>query len=317
MSLAVGIDNRVINNRSFLIGVNNKALGSSGTANNWLIGDTNTSNAGYSGTFAFGRMNVLNSNDSFAFGHHNTINHSYSFAYGSFLTSLHQRMHLYGRLNENSTYLTNPVVVVGSGYKILNSDPETVTAFEANNQGLVRLPHGLCLDSNTTIVNAITPPTDPSNPTIDEKTLVTKAYVASQVPSLAALQGITFKRTYTAVTGQITALTPGTDYNIETLFSITIPSWATHMKIGYDISSKQGYIYMNLGVVGNYPILIPDHDTSEMYSFILGWQPSTKELQLSYGYKWSAGFPAIDQNLGFSIMSIRFEGDYTPFPVNP
>lgn len=208
-------------------------------------------------------------------------------------------------------------LVIGSGevYQRENAI-ECYSNSGVADHSLVAFPTTICL-SNKVIVNAITPPTDPSNPTIDEKTLATKSYVDSQVPSLAALQGITFKRTYTAVTGQITALTPGTDYNIETLFSITIPSWATHMKIGYDISSKQGYVYMHLGVVGNYPILLPDHDTSEMYSFILSWQPSTKELQLSYGYKWSAGFPAIDQNLGFSIMSIRFEGDYTPFPVTP
>ena len=171
-SFAAGNGNNAKTKNSFLIGTSNSSSGGTGTTNNWLIGDSNRSSASNSNTFAFGRYNMLNYHDAFAYGHNNTINHEYAFAFGSFLTSHNHRMHLYGRLNENSTYLTNPIVVIGSANKITNSDPETVTAFEANNQGLVRLPHGLCLDSNTTIVNAIDTPINTPASTTD-KTLAT------------------------------------------------------------------------------------------------------------------------------------------------
>lgn len=53
------------------------------------------------------------------------------------------------------------------------------------------------------------------------------------------------------ITGQSTALTTGTTYNLETLFDIEIPSWTNKLRIGYKFGtdgSTQGYI--EIGVIG-------------------------------------------------------------------
>lgn len=47
------------------------------------------------------------------------------------------------------------------------------------------------------------------------------------------------------LTGQLTQLTTGTAYNIESTFNITIPSWANRLRIGYQIytdGSTQNFI---------------------------------------------------------------------------
>ena len=59
------------------------------------------------------------------------------------------------------------------------------TALESDKDGLLRFPHGFCMDSITTVVNAITSPQDPNNITADDQTLVTKSYLSTQIPSLS------------------------------------------------------------------------------------------------------------------------------------
>lgn len=80
---------------------------------------------------------------------------------------------IFGSYNEITSYLPYGYLVLGCGF----GENGRKTALEADSSGLVRIPHGLCLDSNTTIANAITAPQDSSNVTTDDQTLATKSYV--------------------------------------------------------------------------------------------------------------------------------------------
>lgn len=299
-SLIYGEGNVAITDGCIVLGKNNELK--TQQANHVTI--VGNSNKAYTGMTIVGHDNSGGNTDNsgFLFGQH--LYH---------VGNIYSSNMVIGQMNNQTVALNKPTFILGCG---TNTTTKRKNALEVNYTDC-KILNNLQLATDSTAVNAITPPSDPSNPTADEQTLATKAYVASQVPSLAALEGITFKRSYTAVTGQITTLTPNTDHDLETLFSITIPSWATHMIIGYDIGQVQGYVRLALNVSGAYTVLMPDQDISKMYSYNLGWNPTTKELYLSNGFTWTNGTAAVDSGLAFSIMSIRFEGDYTPFPVSP
>ena len=324
-SFIAGYQNTIAGRRSYVLGDKNTTA--TGAQDNQIIGYNNDLKKAQS-AIVVGKNTVVQGsgahtpNNIIIVGHGNRLlNHGgtndtmYQLLCGIHLTPLDHKSDviIYGIYNQTSNYckLTNPKVVIGAGtgYNYLDAK----NAIEINNTDC-KIINNLQLNADTTAVNAITPPADPSNPTADEKTLATKAYVASQVPSLAALEGITFKRSETAVSGQLTALTPETAYDLESTFSITIPSWASHMYIGYDINGTQGYTRLAIGISGNYSVVV-EHGT-ELDSCELEWTPLTKELTPHTIYVWTGTTPSAS-TYDFNILSIRFEGDYTPYPVSP
>lgn len=66
---------------------------------------------------------------------------------------------------------------------LIGCDNQAKNAIEINST-TCKILYDLMLNGDSTVVNAITPPQDPNNVTADDKTLVTKSYLTSQIPSL-------------------------------------------------------------------------------------------------------------------------------------
>ena len=86
---------------------------------------------------------------------------------------------LIGRYNTNPS-LSDCLFVIGNG----NDSSSKSNALEINASNC-KILNNLQLAADATAVNAITPPQDPNNVTVDDQTLVTKSYLSSQIPSLS------------------------------------------------------------------------------------------------------------------------------------
>ena len=85
-----------------------------------------------------------------------------------------------GKYNTYQTTLSNTQIIIGSG------DSNTrKNAIEINTTDC-KIKHNLQLNADATAVNAITPPSDPSNPTTAEQTLATKAYIDAQLSAISS-----------------------------------------------------------------------------------------------------------------------------------
>lgn len=146
---------------------------------------------------------------------------------------------LLGRYNKTTFALRTPLVIIAAGTG--SSSALRKNAIEIDSSQC-KILHDLQLASDTTAVNAIDAPADPSNPTTEEKTLAT-------LGSLQALKDVInnahLQRREVLLTGQTTLLTTGTAYDLESTFSITIPSWASRLRLGYQIAgfgTTQNYV---------------------------------------------------------------------------
>lgn len=100
--------------------------------------------------------------------------------------------------------------------------------------------------ANKAYVNAIDPPADPDAITTNEQTLAT---LGSLDAFKAVLNSMHLQRRESLLTGQLTELTTGTPYDLESTFSITIPNWANRLRLGCQFGSygeTQGYVEFGL-----------------------------------------------------------------------
>ena len=98
----------------------------------------------------------------------------------------------------------------------------------------------LQLNADNTSVNAITAPLDPSNPTTDEQTLATKAYVVSQIPTVPT--DLVLATSYGVSAGNET-LTPNTPVTLATIIGdnswvFPYPSGTLKIFFKYPLISK-------------------------------------------------------------------------------
>ena len=188
-----------------------------------------------------------------------------------------------GKYNERELHLegNDVVVVVGCGKNTNNKK----TALEINNTEC-KILNNLQLATDSTAVNAITPPQDPDNVTEDEQTLATKAYVNSHT------LGITVPRADVLLTGQSTSLVVGQDINLTTDLSLTIPSWTKQIRLG--IHNSGGYV----------EYLLVDNINAHDYVSVTG--AGTNDV---YNYNpATTTFSFVSGGASMSIVSVRAEG---------
>lgn len=210
-STAHGQKNQALGVRSFVAGYGNEIRG----GNSIGIGNSNVMSEGVRGndTFMIGYQNSVRSTATYCtnntlMGSGNSIKSSANDSQGNVLLgsgnsleSHHYKSTLcgcdlyagsnfpitcqfYGISNNTTASLTSPLVVIGCG------DPDNhyrKTAIEIN-KDTTKICIPLQLASDTTEVNAITPPQDPNNVTADDKTLVTKSHLATNLDNYAKSQ---------------------------------------------------------------------------------------------------------------------------------
>ena len=143
-----------------------------------------------------------------------------------------------GKFNKTPTSLLNPCLSVGSG-----TNGNRKNALEINNTS-IKINNNLQLATDTTEVNAITPPQDPNNVTADDKTLATVGYI----------QGIYQKSQVAYFSEYDTAISvpvDGTGIDIETSLG-AIPSWANRLILTFrwenELFVKEIHFTKNEGV---------------------------------------------------------------------
>ena len=170
-SFTGGGNNDNASENSFVFGQNNKTIKVNTNRYCAVIGDRNTfSNSSARENIVFGEGNTLvNSRQMKIIGDYNyTPNERYSYGV------------LVGNGNATTPTLVAPVFTVacGSSYGSIRKNGMEINSTEC------KILNNLQLASDSTAVNAITPPQDPQNVTADDQTLVTKSYLTSQIPSL-------------------------------------------------------------------------------------------------------------------------------------
>lgn len=170
---------------------------------------------------------------------------------------------------------------IGSGFGYTGATPKTV--LESDNDGLVRLPHGLCLDSITTSVNAITPPKS-SPASVDDQTLVTKSYITSQSINYEPTSEVqlTAVTTYSLGTliGDPNWSFPYSSGSITLVFTIDQIFHTVHIPIpSYFNTTTHPVIKAPLTDIHNYQITDPG-DSGTLKGLLLFYYPATKEISL-------------------------------------
>lgn len=138
---------------------------------------------------------------------------------GDQLTAYHGDQMILGRYNAATSSLTDPHIILACGTG--NNDKKNALEIDGTEYKIL---NNLQLATDTTAVNAITPPQDPQNVTADDQTLVTKSYVSSVLPPTAVQSTVGYFETSLS-----TSVYPNTDGTPLTLASFTtVPSWANH-----------------------------------------------------------------------------------------
>lgn len=303
-STASGVSNKASGDISWVAGFNNTVNDSSTPHNAYghlVMGGNNTVSPGtgtnHSCTVGF--YNTANGSDQVTVGYSNENRTSSSVVVGlecMATTGSNWMMYggalkpynntptggktIYGLLNNATTSITKPKVVVGVG----NSNADRKNAIEMNYSD-TKILTNFQLASDTTAVNAITPYIDPNNPTTDDKTLVTKSYRRNLPAQL----------TDDLVNNQSTSIAVGATLNLESGFSITFPAWTELIKIGITNSGGyMDYITMAADVNKNYAS-VTGAGTIDVYSYNV----TTKD------------FTFVSGGSSASILSIRAEGKTT------
>ena len=176
-----------------------------------------------------------------------------------------------------------------------------ITALESDKDGLLRFPHGFCMDSITTTVNTIVAPSDPSNPTTDEQTLATKAYVDSSISA-----DLPMKHLANALTGLD-----------ETSFPMDFTSYWTaarasdsNMKISLRINGScySKSLYNCLAVDGAFECYRSAYDSgtqvTTFYRYRFGWDYQNKTLSLSGSMSWDMHDVGVVDNVNHGLTGL-------------
>lgn len=148
---------------------------------------------------------------------------------------------LFGKYNGLTYSLNNPSVIFGCGTDSSNRK----NALECN-ATTVKIAQNLQLKTDTTEVNAITPPQDPNNVTQDDMTLVTVSHLNSFSSGI-------MKQEQHRLTVQ-PDLRYGTGQNITTDLGLTVPDWATEVILRIRIVDADNFEYP---MTRRYNITIP------------------------------------------------------------
>lgn len=190
-------------------------------------------------------------------------------------------MFVVGQFNNDTLSLSNAKLILACGA----TTSSRKNAIEINTSDC-KILHKLQLASDSTAVNAIVAPSDPSNPTTDEQTLATKAYVDSHSLS------ITVPRAEVLLTGQSTTVANGASISLETDLSLTLPSWTKQIRLG--IHNSGGYVEYLLvdNISAHSYVSVTGAGTIDEYSY----DPATTT------------FTFVSGGTSMSIVSVRAEG---------
>ena len=177
-------------------------------------------------------------------------------------------MFVIGQFNNDTISLSNAKFILACGA----AAGSRKNAIEINTSDC-KILHNLQLATDSTAVNAIVAPADPSNPTADEQTLATKAYVDGHTI------GISVNREETLASSANVNISTGNSANLETDFSITIPSWAKQLELGLvnsggfteylTIDATDDDSYASVSGAGTIDVYDYDHTTKD-FTFTSG-----------------------------------------------
>ena len=161
--------------------------------------------------------------------------------------------------------------------------------------------------NNVTVTDITAPTEDPASS--DDQTLVSLGYLKDLINS-AHLQ-----RRQVLVTGQTTALTTGTTYNLESTFSITFPSWTNKIRIGFSFGSSSSQNYVEFGTAGQsgmaYSVFSAESG-SVFYAANFSYIHSTRSFTInSIGKGNSSGYSTYTGDRKFNIISITAYGNFS------
>lgn len=284
-----------------VLGGQNKVTPSStGDIRSCTVGFYNNTNGG-NHNCVFGVMNVAKSKEDYLIGGGNQNNGSF----GSNLlcglnnvipnTNARSGTYLFGQNLHISKSQSGPqhLVVVGKGSNTTINVPNSksslgaaITGGSATNFNIecyptyTKLDLPLRLPTDETQVNAIDPPQDPSNPTTNEQTLATLGSIQALKDAINAAH---LQRRELLLTGQLTQLTTGTAYNLESTFNITIPSWTRRIRIGYQIATfgtTQNFIEFGT-VSGTFSTFSINDGTGTLFGVNLSYNSTNKSLTVN------------------------------------
>lgn len=129
--------------------------------------------------------------------------------------------------------------------------------------------------NNVSATDITAPLSDP--PSADDQTLITVSYLKNLLNSMH------LQRREVLLTGQLTQLTTGTAYPLESTFSISIPSWTRKIRIGYQIAtfgSTQNYIEFGT-VSGTFSVFSLNKETGTLFGVNLSYDDITKAITVN------------------------------------
>lgn len=165
--------------------------------------------------------------------------------------------------------------------------------------------------SNKAYVNAIDPPQDPTNPTTNEQTLATLGTIQALKD---AINNAHLQRRELLLTGQLTQLTTGTAYNLESTFNITIPSWTRRIRIGYQISTfgtTQNFIEFGT-VSGTFSTFSINDGTGTLFGVNLSYDSANKSITVNRVMSLTSSDDDWTKNTNtFGLISITAYGNFS------
>ena len=165
--------------------------------------------------------------------------------------------------------------------------------------------------SNKAYVNAIDPPQDPSNPTTNEQTLATLGSIQALKDAINAAH---LQRRELLLTGQLTQLTTGTAYNLESTFNITIPSGTRRIRIGYQIAtfgSTQNFIEFGT-VSGTFSTFSINDQTGTLFGVNLSYNSTNKSITVNKVMSLTSSDDDWTTNTNtFGLISITAYGNFS------
>ena len=277
-------------------------------------------------------MNVAKSKEDYLIGGGNQNNGSF----GSNLlcglnnvipnTNARSGIYLFGQNLHISKSQSGPqhLVVVGKGSNTTINVPNSksslgaaITGGSATNFNIecyptyTKLDLPLRLPTDETQVNAIDPPQDPSNPTTNEQTLATLGSIQALKDAINAAH---LQRRELLLTGQLTQLTTGTAYNLESTFNITIPSWTRRIRIGYQIAtfgSTQNFIEFG-SVSGTFSTFSINDQTGTLFGVNLSYNSTNKSITVNKVMSLTSSDDDWTTNTNtFGLISITAYGNFS------
>ena len=164
--------------------------------------------------------------------------------------------------------------------------------------------------NNVNVTDITAPEADP--PSSSDKTLVSKSYVDASLDALkAAINDAHLQRRTLLLTGQMTALTTGTTYNLPSTFNITIPAWTRTLKIGFQIGTigtTQGYLEFGSSG-GTFSDLVVRASNGDLYGFNYTYDSGNftvnKMMKMEANGEWTSS------TASFSLISITIYGNFS------